>query len=243
MRRRTRAPTSSICARTSWPAPTTGSARRASLYEQCLELDPRFAPAWARLGRCHRVIGKYIDGAPDSEARAEEAFRRALALNPRLSIAHKFYANLEADIGQACARSCACWTRPIATATIPSCLPAWCTPAATAACSSESIAAHAEARRLDPNVPTSVEQTLLMAGEIDRLAGDRAAALVRGRRRRHPGHRARSGRPPRRGAPGARRACAAARIPAFQSWTEFLMAWLEDASTDMLRPDDDASTG
>ena len=38
---------------------------------------------------------------PDSEARAEDAFRRALALNPRLSIAHKFYAHLEADIGQA----------------------------------------------------------------------------------------------------------------------------------------------
>ena len=33
----------------------------------------------------------------------------------------------------------------------------------------QSIAAHAEARRLDPNVPTSVEQTLLMTGDIDRL--------------------------------------------------------------------------
>ena len=38
---------------------------------------------------------------PTARARAEEAFRRALALNPRLSVAHKFYANLEADIGQA----------------------------------------------------------------------------------------------------------------------------------------------
>ena len=33
----------------------------------------------------------------------------------------------------------------------------------------ESVAAHAEARRLDPNVPTSVEQTLQLAGDIDRL--------------------------------------------------------------------------
>ena len=31
------------------------------LYEACLERDPRFAPAWARLGRCHRVIGKYVE--------------------------------------------------------------------------------------------------------------------------------------------------------------------------------------
>ena len=56
------------------------------------------------LGRCHRVIGKYIDGAPDSNTRAEEAFRRALELNPRLTIAHKFYANLEAETGQASGR-------------------------------------------------------------------------------------------------------------------------------------------
>ena len=33
----------------------------------------------------------------------------------------------------------------------------------------ESIAAHAEARRLDPNVPTSVEQTTLMTVDLERL--------------------------------------------------------------------------
>jgi hypothetical protein len=65
-----------------------------------VELDPGFAPAWARLGRCHRVLGKYVDGAADSEGRAGEALQRALALNPRLTIAHKFSANLEADIGE-----------------------------------------------------------------------------------------------------------------------------------------------
>ena len=31
------------------------------------------------------------------------------------------------------------------------------------------VAAHAEARRLDPNVPTGVEQTYLMIGDLDRL--------------------------------------------------------------------------
>ena len=71
------------------------------LYQRCLELDPSFAPAWAQLGRCHRVIGKYMEESADSEARAEQAFRRALELNPRLSVAHKFYAQLEADLGQA----------------------------------------------------------------------------------------------------------------------------------------------
>ena len=60
-----------------------GLVRARDLYLACLDLDPKFAPAWARVGRCHRVIGKYIDGAPDSNTRAEEAFRRALELNPR----------------------------------------------------------------------------------------------------------------------------------------------------------------
>ena len=77
-----------------------GLARARDLYERCLELDPRFAPAWAHLGRCHRVIGKFVDGTPDSESRAQQAFGRALGLNPRLSVAHKFYANLEGDMGQ-----------------------------------------------------------------------------------------------------------------------------------------------
>jgi tetratricopeptide (TPR) repeat protein len=72
-----------------------------ALYERCVELDPSFAPAWARLGRCHRVIGKYLDPTPDSDAKAEDAFKKAIALNPRLSVAHKFYANLEADTGRA----------------------------------------------------------------------------------------------------------------------------------------------
>ena len=30
------------------------------LYLRCVEEDPRYAPAWARLGRMYRVIGKYL---------------------------------------------------------------------------------------------------------------------------------------------------------------------------------------
>ena len=47
----------------------------------------------------------------------------------------------------------------------------------------ESIAAHAEARRLDPNVATSFEQTLLLTRDIERLVAADAPALSRRRRR------------------------------------------------------------
>jgi hypothetical protein len=33
----------------------------------------------------------------------------------------------------------------------------------------ESLAAHAEARRLDPNIQTSFEQTLLLTGDVERM--------------------------------------------------------------------------
>ena len=56
----------------------------------------------------------------------------------------------------------------------------------------QSIAAHAEARRLDPNVPTSLEQTLLMAGRHRSAARSRAAGDSGGRRRWDPGDRSRA---------------------------------------------------
>ena len=96
----------------------------------------------------------------------------------------------------------------------------------------ESIAAHAEARRLDPNVPTSVEQTLLMTGDIDQLLAFEQPALVAGA---DEGIRVIGlGLAGRRD--DARRALLRMRrahIPAFQSWTEYLMAWLERRTSDM----------
>src|SRR5262249_34811020 len=72
------------------------------LYLRSVEEDPGFAPAWARLGRIHHVMGKYLDsGTQDSLDKAEDAFRRALGLNPELSIGHKMYAQLDVDRGRA----------------------------------------------------------------------------------------------------------------------------------------------
>jgi serine/threonine protein kinase/tetratricopeptide (TPR) repeat protein len=146
-----------------------GARRARELYERSLELDPSFAPAWARLGRCHRVIGKYIASEPGSDERAEGAYRRALELNPRLSIAHKFLANLEADTGKSAGAIARLLGEAERHGNDPELFAGLVHACRYCGLYDESIAAHAEARRLDPNVPTSVEQTLLLAGEFERL--------------------------------------------------------------------------
>jgi hypothetical protein len=71
------------------------------LYLRCVEEDPQYAPACARLGRCHRLIAKW-SGEPEVDlARAEVALKRALKLNPDLPVAHHLYAQLESEVGRA----------------------------------------------------------------------------------------------------------------------------------------------
>ena len=210
-----------------------GVTRARDLYQESLDLDSRFAPAWAHMGRCHRVIGKYVTSAPGSEVRAEEALRRALEINPHLSVAHKFYANLEADIGQAQRAVVRLVGEANRHGNDPELFAGLVHACRYCGLFDESIAAHAEARRLDPNVPTSVEQTLLMTGDLDQLLAFEPPALVAGA---DEGIRVIGlGLAGRRDE--ARRALLRMRrahIPAFQSWTEYLMAWLERRKADML---------
>ena len=203
------------------------------LYKSSLELDSRFAPAWAHLGRCHRVIGKYIDASDDSEARAEEAFRRALALSPRLTIAHKFFANLEADMGRAQDAVARLLGEAERHGNDPELFAGLVHACRYCGLLDQSIAAHTEARRLDPNVPTSIEQTLLMTGDIDRLLRIEPARLVAGA---DDGIRViglgLAGR-----LDEARQKLAQmrqlSRIPAFESWIESLTAWLDRRRGDL----------
>jgi len=204
-----------------------GLAEARELYQQALELDPRFAPAWAHLGRCHRVIGKFIEATQDSESQAEEAFRRALEINPRLSVAHKFYSNLQADIGQAQRAVVRLLTEANRHGNDPELYAGLVHACRYCGLYAESIAAHAEARRLDPNVPTSLEQTLLMTGDIERLlsieqpsviaGGDEGIVVIGlGLAGRLDEARLRL--------LDLRRA---SHIPLFEWWAEYLMAWLD----------------
>src|SRR2546426_3811380 len=208
------------------------------LYQRCVELDPIFAPAWAHLGRCHRVIGKYIENSTDSEARAEEALRRALELNPRLSVAHKFYANLEADIGQARRALVRLLCEADRHGNDPELFAGLVHACRYCGLYEQAIAAHREARRLDPNVPTSLAQTVLMTGDIERLlAVDRRSAVGSGDAGIRIIGLGLAGRrdEARRALLEMRAAWSqASRVPAFQSWTEYLMAWLDRCPADMV---------
>jgi eukaryotic-like serine/threonine-protein kinase len=204
------------------------------LYLQSLELDSRFAPAWARLGRCHRVIGKYVADEPDSEARAEEAFRRALALNPRLSIAHKFYANLEADIGQSERAVVRLLDEASRHGNDPELFAGLVHACRYSGLFEQSFAAHAEARRLDPNVPTAIDQTLLMTGDVDRLIALDQPAVVAGG---DDGIKVIAlGMAARRDQARERLTVMrqSSRIPTFQLWTDHLLAWLDRRREDMI---------
>src|SRR5206468_5151449 len=138
-------------------------------FGESVAADPAFAPAWAGLGRAHRVIGKYIEDRIVNERRAEEAFRRALALSPGQPMAHRYLTHLESEQG----RSDAAIGRLLEYAKMNR-NDAQLFAGLVHACRyagllEESMAAHAEARRLDPHISTSVEQTLLMKRDIDRL--------------------------------------------------------------------------
>ncbi len=139
------------------------------LYERCLAEDPRYAPAWARLGRAHRLVGKYIEDADGNGRRAEEAFLRALELAPDLSIAHKLYAHFEAESGrvrEAMSRLLGRAREDRNDAELFAGLVHACR---YAGLFEASVAAHEEARRLDPHVPTSLAFTLYLHGDFDRL--------------------------------------------------------------------------
>ncbi len=137
------------------------------LYLQCLAEDPGFAPAWARVGRCHRLIGKHGEDPAGNLARAEEAFRRALELSPDLSLAHKLFADLEADNGksrEAMSRLIRLAGRNGNDTELFSGLVLACR---YAGLHEASVAAHFEARRLDPRATTSILFTHIGAAEYD----------------------------------------------------------------------------
>ena len=144
------------------------------LYRSALAEDPEYAPAWAKLGRVYRVLAKF--GTEDTDAnlkRAGDAFKRALEINPDLSIAHNLYTNFEVEsLGRAkeamvrlLGRASSSSDPEIFTGLVFACR--YC------GLLDASLAADRHARRLDPSVRTSVMYTHFMRGDWERaLASD-----------------------------------------------------------------------
>jgi DNA-binding winged helix-turn-helix (wHTH) protein/tetratricopeptide (TPR) repeat protein len=138
------------------------------LYLRCVEEDPRFAPAWARLGRMHHVMGKYVDtGTRDSLEQAEAALRRALSLNPDLPMAHKLLAQVDNDLG----RAKDAMTRLIGRGpSDPEVFAGLVTACRGCGLLEASAAAHVRAIALDPKIRTSVGHTWFLQRDYARVA-------------------------------------------------------------------------
>lgn len=141
------------------------------LYEQCVTEDPRYAPGWARLGRIYRLLAKFrSDDAPKNVERAEAAFAKALVLNPDLPLAHSLYAQFESESGrpeEALRRLLRLARTATSNAEVHAGLVHACRYAGLL---EASVAAHRQARALDPNIRTSVAYTYLMLGDLEAAA-------------------------------------------------------------------------
>ena len=155
------------------------------------------------------------------------AFRKALELDPRLAVAHKFYANLEADLGQSQQALVRLLRQANRHGNDPELFAGLVHACRYCGLFEQSVAAHAEARRLDPHISTGFEQTLLLAGEIDRMTGLDSPVVVAGvddgirvialglAGRRDEAQRALT------------RMRRESHLPAFHAWTSYLQAWLD----------------
>ena len=137
-----------------------------SFFEQCLGLDPLFAPAWAERGRLERLIGKYED--PAQYAAAESTLLHALGLDPDNGAAQYYYAQLEIDVGRLRDALARLLERVRQRRAEPHVYAALVHACRYAGLLEESVAAHHQARRLDPTVSTSVHHTYYMQGDFAR---------------------------------------------------------------------------
>jgi non-specific serine/threonine protein kinase len=147
------------------------------LYRQCVDEDPAFAPAWAKLGRCHRLLAKYhLEQVPENLAQAERCFRRALELDSELPVAHKLYAHHQSEMG----RSLEAMTGLLGLArrnpNDPETFAGLVHACRYSGLLEASDAAHREARRLDPHVSTSVVYTWWARGEMEKVVGETSDA-------------------------------------------------------------------
>ncbi len=139
------------------------------LYRKCLDLDSGYAPAWARLGRLYRAISIYTgSGHEENYALAQEAFRRAIELNPDLPIAHNLYTYLEVELGRAQDSIVRLLDRASLQMHDPDLFAGLVQACRHCGLLDEAVAAYERARRIDPKIRSSVAHAYLMRGDYDK---------------------------------------------------------------------------
>jgi tetratricopeptide (TPR) repeat protein len=138
------------------------------LYEQCAAEDPDYAPAFVGIGRLNRMIGKYVTGETGERfSKSEAALRRALELNPDLSLAESLYSHLEVDLGRAEQSMVRLLRRARERSADPEVFAGLSHAMRYCGLLQASLVASKQARRLDPKIRTSVSHTLFMLGDYE----------------------------------------------------------------------------
>ncbi len=148
------------------------------LYEQAIQEDARFPPAWAGLGRVLRLIGKLGGGTDEDLVRAANALQRALELNPDLPLAHNITAQLDIDRGNAREAMVRLLGQASRRSTDPEIFAGLVYACRYCGLLRESKRADSAARRLDPSIKTSVIHTLWMLGEYEAVVASKIEAPV-----------------------------------------------------------------
>lgn len=139
------------------------------LYLESIRVDAQYAPAWARLGRVYRLMAKYADtDDPQLLQLSEQSFRRALAINPELSLAHYLYAQLEMETGRSLNAVVRLLDRARERRADAQLFAGLAQACRYTGLLDASRAAHARAREIDPAIKTSIAYTSAMAGDYTR---------------------------------------------------------------------------
>jgi tetratricopeptide (TPR) repeat protein len=143
------------------------------LYERAVELDPEYAPAWAGLGRARRMLAKWgLAGATLPLAQA--AFARALALDPDLPIAHEQLAHIDVELGLAPEAMARLLDRAAERPPNARVMAGLVTACRYAGLIDASLAAHAKAEAIDPDIRTTVCWAHFLSGDYPAaIAADR----------------------------------------------------------------------
>jgi eukaryotic-like serine/threonine-protein kinase len=148
----------------------SGWHRARELYEEAVKEDPDFAPSWARLGRVYRLIWKYSGdpGAIPYLDRADAALKRALEIDPDLSMALNYYAYHELELGRSRDALVRLLERAGRVRSDPHLLAGLVQVCRYCGLPDASIAAHDHVRRLDRVMQTSIAHTYWLKGDYAR---------------------------------------------------------------------------